>query len=388
MKNSILFSPVKIGSITIPNRFMRSATYEGLAGMTGLPRHVLNQKIENLSIGKCGLIVPGMVYPTPRGKYESKQCGMSRIADAQVWQPTVDTVHQNGSKIIFQVCHGGARCPPEVIGGQQPIGCSPIIPGSREMTESEIEETIDSFLQSSFRIQSMGADGIQLHCAHGYLFSAFLSPALNHRTDKWGGSIENRLRIVMETVKAIREFTSPDFIVSIKINGYDHIKGGVIPELTAEYIKRLHPFVDLFEISGGLGGKPSFGVRCKYDDQACQKNLSSKEYDQIASEIKKSSNLTGYNEGYNLEAAEIIHKIVPDANLALVGGLRSIPMMEKLLQDGTVKLISMSRPFLKQPHLVKDLESGKIKEIGCNSCGICTHYPEPERVGFRCHNLK
>lgn len=390
LQNSILFSPVKIGKCVIPNRFMRSATYEGLGGTTGLPRSVLNQKIEDLATGEVGLIVPGYVYPTVHGKAAPRQCGMSRIADSQVWESTVDIVHKKGSKIMFQVCHGGSRCQRSIIDGLDPIGCSPEpgYPDSREMTNAEIEDTIDSFVQSSFRLQSIGVDGIQLHAAHGYLLSAFLSPYLNKRKDKWGGSLENRLRIVYEISRLIREYTAPDFMISIKMNGNDCVSGGVTPQMAAEYIKRLTPFIDLFEISGGLGSKPSYGIRCDYHKDSYLRNLTKKEFDQIEPQILSASQKVNYSETYNREAVEIIHKLVPEAKLAIVGGVRDISTMENLLKNGTVQLISMSRPFLKQPHLVKELKTGKINKIGCNSCGMCTFYNEPVARGFRCHNYK
>lgn len=388
LKNSILFSPVKLGKCVIPNRFMRSATYEGLGGTTGLPRSVLNRKIEDLATGEVGLIVPGYVYPTIRGKASPRQCGMSRIADSQVWEPSVEIIHKKGSKIMFQVCHGGSRCQKNIINGLQPIGCSPDLnfPDSREMTNAEIEDTIDSFVQSSFRLQSIGVDGIQLHAAHGFLLSSFLSPYLNRRKDKWGGSLENRLRIVYEIVRSIREFTAPDFLISIKMNGSDYVDGGVTPQIAAEYVKKLLPFVDLFEISGGLGLKPSYGTRCEFHNESYLKNLTQKEYDQIVPQIKLATQKVKYCDGYNREAVEIIHNIVPEAKLAIVGGVRNIQSMEEMLQKGTVQLISMSRPFLKQPHLVKDLRTGKINKIGCNSCGICSYYNESVHTGSKCHN--
>lgn len=358
---------------------MRSATYEGLAGVTGLPRSVLNTMIENLSEGQTGLIVPGYVYPIQHGKAAPRQCGMARLADSQVWEPTVKKVHQNGSKIIFQVCHGGVRCNPEDIKLPQAIGVSPEGPNTREMTNAEIEETIDSFIQAAFRIQSIGGDGIQLHAAHGYLLSAFLSPVMNKRTDKWGGSFENRLRIVHEIATQIKEVVAPDFAIGIKMNGDDNRPGGVTPELAAQYISKLR-MIDFFEISCGLGGCPSYGIRSDFNEEFFRQKVKN---EAVVENAKKMIEGVKYEEGYNVYAAKIIHRIVPDAKLAVVGGNRNIKNMEKLITDGTVQLISMSRPFLRQPHLVKDLKEGKIDKIDCVSCGLCNLH---RLKGIKCQN--
>ena len=151
--------------------------------------------------------------------------------------------------------------------------------------------------------------------------------------------------------------------------------------------KRLTPFIDLFEISGGIGGRPSYGIRCQYHNESYINNLSKKEYDQIEPQIRSATQKVN-TDAYNREAVEIIHKMVPEAKLSIVGGVRDIKSMEDMIKNGTVQLISMSRPFLKQPHLVKDLRTGKIDKIGCNSCGICSYFSGPISAGYKCHNYK
>ena len=375
IKNSPLFTPISINGVRIRNRFMRSATYEGLGGSTGLAREALHEKIAALSSGEVGLIVPGFVFPTKSGKTAPRQCGMSREADSAVWRRTVDAVHANGSSIVFQLCHGGSRCLERAV---------PAI----TLSSDEIEGIIDSFAQSALRLISIDADGVQLHAAHGFLLSDFLSPRVNRRRDAWGGSVEKNVRIVAEIASRIKEFAPPKFIVAVKLNANDFVDGGVVPELCAQYVRALMPYVDLFEISAGMGGRPSYGTRIKFDDDTYRRNLSVKEYNEIVPLLRNAANKVQYFDAYNQEAVSVIHRLVPEAKLAIVGGNRDINKMEKLINDGTVQMISMSRPFLKDPLLVKKLREGKIKEIECNSCGLCSYYPEPLRIGTRCHNYK
>ncbi|KAH0785979.1 oxidoreductase, FAD/FMN-binding family protein [Histomonas meleagridis] len=367
---SVLYSPTKIRGHIIKNRFMRSATYEALGEPSGMPKHELTKMIEKLATGEVGLIVPGYVYPIKHGKAAKFQCGITNYKEAGAWENTIKFAHKKGSKIIFQVCHGGVMCKPEDIDGT-PIGASGILPNTRDMTNAEIEETIDSFIQAALRLQSVGADGIQLHAAHGYLLSAFLSPAMNRRTDKWGGSLENRVRIVQEIATNIRKVVSPDFAISIKMNGDDNYEGGVTPDMAGQYILRL-PMIDHFEISCGIGLKyPStirfHPVKEEFYNNIEDKKLAEKFY-QIATKCAKNAPSTY---GYNVYAAKRIHEIAPDANLAVVGGNRRVADMEDIINSKTANMVSLSRPFLRQPLLVKELKEGKIDKITCKDCGLC-----------------
>ena len=203
-QSSPLFSSFQCGPMTLPNRFIRSATWEGLADSNGFPAQELFNKMVQLAKGGCGLIVPGYCYTIQHGRANPTQTGMTSKEHAQIWKETIDEIHKNGSKIMFQLAHGGDKCNQNDI-GQQPIGCSGLEPGSRAMTDAEICETIESFAKAAKYLKEAGADGVQLHAAHGYLLSQFLSPYLNRRTDKWGGVTENRTRIVFEIVNEIRK---------------------------------------------------------------------------------------------------------------------------------------------------------------------------------------
>lgn len=381
--SSSLFTPIKINQTLIRNRFIRSATHEALSeSTTGLPTNKLKKMITNLADGEVGLIIPGYVYPIFHGKAAKNQSSMTNYWQADSWKPVINYVHEKGSKIIFQVCHGGIRCNPDDIYGHEPIGCYSDNTESRTMTDEEIEETIESFIQCSKRLKTVGSDGIQLHCSHGYLYSQFLSPSCNKRTDKWGGSFDNRLRIVLETARSIRKVVGDDFLVSVKLNSCDYIENGVTPDLCAAYIRMLQPFVDLFELSGGMRGGQI--IRCNVDNELIKKRIKKENLNEFVSFVNDYCKDVVYNDMYHVENARIIRKLVPkDVKLSVVGGNRKFFEMQKLIDEGVVDLVSLCRPFLREPHLVRDLRTGKIDDISCNSCGMCTMN---RKNGIKCQN--
>lgn len=156
-------------------------------------------------------------------------------------------IHKNGSKIVFQTCHAGLRVP-ESLERKEPSTFPSLYNG---LSKSEIEDIIESFRKSAVQAQKAGADGVQLHGAHGYLFSSFMSPFYNHRDDSYSVTDEGRCRFILETAEAIRKSCGKDFSVMIKINGNDFLPSGVTPELASKYVNLLKSKIDLFEISCG-----------------------------------------------------------------------------------------------------------------------------------------
>jgi 2,4-dienoyl-CoA reductase-like NADH-dependent reductase (Old Yellow Enzyme family) len=344
-----------------------------------MPSKKLLDMMVDLSKGKTGLIVPGYVYPIKHGKSIRKQTGMFTKKHADVWKDTIKKIHENGSKVIFQICHGGDRCQESMI-GQQPIGCSGLIPGSRPMTEAEICDTIDAFAAAAKNLKNVGADGVQIHCAHGFLLSQFLSPVLNRRNDKWGGIIENRTRIVFETIQAVREITNDSLSISIKINGDDCVKGGMDAQMCCEVISMIPP-LDFVEISCGIGPK-SYTIRANLNESTIKRNI--KNSKEIIERAHQMCDGVPYFEGYNIKAAELAKEYFPELPIACTGGWRHFDKMEEAVKSGKCDIISMSRPFIKQPHLVQALMDGAEK-VDCDSCNLCSLHREP---GVVCQNWK
>ncbi|OHT10688.1 oxidoreductase, FAD/FMN-binding family protein [Tritrichomonas foetus] len=378
---SIAFTPAKIGPMVLKNRFMRSATCEALSDEKGFPKPQLFQMMEKLSQNEVGLIIPGYVYPSEKYKAMKGQTGFYSQAHADVWKNTIANIHKNGSKIMFQIAHGGQA----VLKGGERCGPSKLlnIPG---MTIPQIEELIDSFHKSALYAKSVGADGVELHAAHGYLLSTFLSPALNRRSDKYGGSIEGRVRIVSEIAETLRKSTGPDFAIGIKMNGYDNIPFGVTPKISSQYVNLLKGKIDLFEISGGI----SIGtLRCKGRMNFLQRLMFicggfipqtifaalSKDQEKMMNVMENFQSLFDkkYYDGYCLEAAEYIKRNNPDVCVASVAGHRKIENINEILDQEKVDLISLSRPLIREPNLIKRFKQNKATESQCKSCNHCLY---------------
>ena len=333
-----LFFPVKAGNLSLSNRFIRSATGLDLSNPNGSPKPELFDVYKNLARGEIGLIITGFVYPIDSGRATSKQSGFSSRFLSEKYRPIVSDVHKNGGKIVFQVCHGGCGtlCSEKI----SPSDFKEV--GGREIKVSEIEELITSFGRAAMMAQTIGADGLQIHAAHGYLLSEFLTPRFNRRTDKYGGSVENRVRIIQEIIKEIRRITKPGFSLSIKINGSDGYdgKGMMTPELCAEYVSKIKG-LDFYEISSSLGILDS-----NIPDHLKPSLLGKKiQYPKFQ---------------YNLPYAEYIKKQLPEINVATVGGHRNVHDMQEIVSSGKADLVSLSTPFIKNPFVVRDMKNGKI----------------------------
>jgi 2,4-dienoyl-CoA reductase-like NADH-dependent reductase (Old Yellow Enzyme family) len=349
MSLSPAFSPLQLGPVKLLNRFMRSATHEALSDDSGFPSPKLLSWIERLASGNVGLIVPGYVYASESGRAASNQTGMESEAHGQAWKSTISRVHAAGSKLMFQIAHGGVASPSRK-------GPSALSPFASALTVGEIDVVIESFRKAAVYCYRAGADGVELHSAHGYLFALFLSPLTNRRKDKYGGSPENRVRIVEETVREIRKATDKGFGIGIKMNGVDSMPWGVKPELCAEYVRLLKKNVDFFEISSGLG---NFLSTIRFAPVG------------FVSKCLAMLNPWEFTHGYNLKAAAVVKKRNPDAVVAAVGGWRDLDYCNEAIRLGEVDMVSISRAFIREPDLVKQWKEGRTRAADCKSCNAC-----------------
>jgi len=224
------------------------------------------------------------------------------------------------------------------------------------------------------RAVKAGADGIQLHAAHGYLINQFLSPFFNTRNDAWGGSDKNRFRFLKEIIIEIKKELPEKMLLLVKLNTNDYTpREGITPLLAKQYAQWLPELeIDGLEISCGT---PIYSFM-----NMCRGDVPVKEILEGLSRWKKPvgkrmlSALVGkydLQEGYNLEAAKMIKPVIGKVPLFLVGGLRSLSYMEEILEKGSVDFISMSRPFIREPLLVKRFKEGKTEAASCVSCNKC-----------------
>ena len=346
--SSKLFSPVQIGPLKIQNHFMRSPTYMNGCDNAGFPKKWVLDYYKEMADGKMGLIIPGYMYMTLAGKQSVGQACIQTDEHANAWKSTVEYIHKQGSKIVFQVVDTGTATTFEMC-HERPRGASPQKEGQREMTKMEIAEVIENYTKAALRMQNVGVDGIELHAAHGYLISQFLSPANNRRTDEYGGSPENRRRLLQEIVSSIRSVVDKNFLVSAKINVDDCIPGGVTPEDLSETVKAIKG-MDFYELSCGF-----------QDGRTTQRN------------VRNSKNKPGYPymEGYNVEGMKIVHKNNPNVPLGVCGGFKTLKAMEAAVDAGA-SLVSLSRPTIADPQVVKHLMEGD-KQVKCVFCCRCYH---------------
>jgi 2,4-dienoyl-CoA reductase-like NADH-dependent reductase (Old Yellow Enzyme family) len=376
---SLLFSPAKIGNCELRNRLVHSATYEAMAAENGEVTDQLLKRYTNLAAGRTGLIIPGHMYALKSGRAHTRQTGIHSDDLIMGLKKLTNAVHQHGSKIVFQITHAGRQTTRHAT-GQVPIGPSSVgrdpinFVKPREMTVDDILEVTQAFGRAANRAMEAGADGVQIHAAHGYLVNQFLSPFYNRRNDSWGGSPENRFRFAEEIFRAIRKSVPESMPVLIKLNTNDHTPTqGVTPELGKWYAEKLVQLgIAAVEVSSG-SAHYSFMNTCRgevpVDDLCAGFPFWKRPIARMM--LKRMFGKYGLVEGYHLDAARLIKPILGDVPLMLVGGMRRASHMEEVLQSGDADFISMSRPFIREPFLARRLEEGKTDQVACVSCNRC-----------------
>ncbi len=339
-----LFDTLKINRLEINNRFIRSATMDSMAE-NGLVSDAELKLYEDLGKGEIGLIISHGLYPTQEGKASPGQLSVHTDEAIPSLTKLVKRVHDNGGKIAAQILHGGWLCSPQVT-GLAPVGPSAVTnPQSgiqvRELSGDEIYQLIDSYKQASFRIIESGFDAIQLHAAHSWILSAFLSPVTNKRDDEWGGNTEKRANLVKRTCEVIREVVGNDFPILVKLGIKDYHPEGKSIESGVAQAKILEKTgVDSIEVSEGI-----------------EEDL----FHHIRAEATRPYYLDECRQVKNALSVPVM----------LVGGIRKPGDMQKIVEDGTADAISMCRPFIMDPYLVKNIRNASLDGSKCTSCNKC-----------------
>ncbi|KAG0655068.1 hypothetical protein C6P46_001258 [Rhodotorula mucilaginosa] len=374
----------KRSGLTAPTRTLKSAMTERLCTFDqdnlderGKPTPEYIKLYEEWGKGKIGVIVLGNL-PVSRTDLEAKK---NAIIDAkspwdavEAFKPVIAAAKAHGSLVIGQTTHGGRQVSEDV--NKNPVSSSdvqsPPLGGMtfakpRPLTVPEIDDLVKAWGHAADVLYKAGADGVQLHSAHGYLLSQFLSGRVNRRTDDYGGSLENRYRIIKRIIEEIRRRVPDEkFMLSIKINSADFSDGGLTTDESRQVCQWLDAAgLDLIELSGGT-------------------------YESLAFDHKKES--TKKREAFFIEFAEALKPVIKSATICVTGGFRSKKAMEQALQEGSTDLVGLARPLCSEPFLIRDMIEGKsegakpnkspaalstgtaIYEIGC----IATGKPLPD----------
>lgn len=347
---SILFESTQISGMALANRFVRSATWEGMAAEDGSCTPELAGLMGTLAAGGVGLVITGHGYVREDGKAAPRQLGIYDDRFVEGLRGMAEAVHGRGGRIVLQLAHGGFYAS-ERLTGRMPIAPTGWVEGlsktpRKEMTADDIGEVAEDFGRAAGRAKKAGFDGVQIHAAHGYLLSQFLSPVFNRRSDAYGGDLRNRLRFILDVVEKVRGAVGRDCPVLIKLNSEDGLEGGFTPADFPEAVMRVRDAgADAVEVSGGT----------------------------IASG-RLSPSRTGIDavekEAYFRQAAAGARKKT-GMPVLLVGGIRSFELAERIVAEGSADYISMSRPFIREPALIRRWEAGDRRKAACISVNRC-----------------
>ncbi|MFP8817087.1 NADH:flavin oxidoreductase/NADH oxidase family protein [Acinetobacter johnsonii] len=341
---SQLASAIDIRQVHFKNKMIKGAMSEALANHAGQPNHLHLGLYEAWAKGGLGCAITGNVMVDFRAKNEPGVVVIENERDLESLKQWAAIGKKHGMVQLVQLSHPGRQCPKglnkETV-APSAVPFSPALSMSfgtpRALREDEILDIIQRFATSAAVCEKAGFEGVQLHGAHGYLISQFLSPLTNKRQDQWGGSAENRMRFLLEIYKAVRAATSEQFIISVKLNSADFQRGGISEEDVVAVFKAIDAAgIDLIEISGGSYEAPAMAG--------------------VKQEKRKASTIA--REAYFLDFAEKIRKQV-QCKLMVTGGFRTAAGMNAALESGACDFIGMARPFAVEPDVTNRLIAGQ-----------------------------
>ena len=345
-----LFEETTINGMTLRNRMVRSATWEGMCDPDGRPTEKLTEFYRQLALGGVGLLITGYTFVTPEGKQLPGKMGIHTDDFAEAYKKMTSAIHEAGGAVAVQLVHAGGQTDSSNA-GRQPLAPSavkvdqfPEMPA--ELTLDEIDTIVEAFAKGAQRAKEWGFDAVQLHGAHGYLINQFLSPLTNQRSDEYGGSITNRSRFVIEVYKKVREAVGDDYPVLIKLNASDNLEGGLSIDdamFAAQQLSELG--IDAIEVSAGT---PASG-----DESPARAKINKPE-----------------KEAYHLVQARQIKSAV-SCPVMVVGGMRSWEVAENAVAEEGLDYISMARPLIREPGLPERWRSGDRSPATCISCNGC-----------------
>lgn len=346
----------------LKNRLVRSATAERLASEPiGRTTPALLTLYRELARGGVGLIISGHAYVDSVGKAHPEMLSVHCDEMLPGLEALATAVHVEGGRVALQINHGGRQCARESVPRTLAPSAVPMPSGHapKEMSQSDVAAAVDAFGQAARRAQIAGFDAVQIHAAHGYLISQFLSPHTNRRTDQWGGDLKRRLRFLAAVCEAVRGQVGADYPVFVKLGMMDdpeRVPDGLTAEDARYIVSRLADLqLDAVEVSGGISHGGDFNSRLGVGAKAPEAYFRT-----LARLAKKATHLP----------------------IILVGGLRSRVVMDDVLESGDADLISLCRPLIRDPALPRRLRHAEATASACISGGRC--WPRGMGQGIRC----
>jgi 2,4-dienoyl-CoA reductase-like NADH-dependent reductase (Old Yellow Enzyme family) len=384
------FAPLRLAGLTLRNRFIKSATYEGMSAKGRAGAELLDHHAR-LARGGVGMTTVAYCAVDCAGRTFSDQLLMDEDQVERL-RPLTAAVHAAGAAVSVQLAHCGGFSKDRTLRFRGPVGPGRAfnaygslsgIPWTRAASEHDIAAIIAAFARAAGLAKQAGFDAVELHLGHGYLLSQFLSPAINRRTDEWGGSAEKRLRLPLAVVAAVRERVGDDFPILCKTNLDDGFSGGLgIDESIgiAQALERAG--VDALVLSAGFVSRSAFfllrGGRPLREMIAVEPKYAQKLALALFGPILVEQH--PFEEMFLLDMARRVRAAV-QLPLALLGGVVSAANVETAMREG-FELVAMARALLADPELINRWQAGTVERSRCVHCNVCV--AEMDRSGVRC----
>lgn len=351
-----LFSPFSIRTLKAKNRIVMPPMATHYASPEGFVTDRQIAYYAERARGGVGYITVEHTGILQQGKASPKMLLISSDEHASRIERMIEAVHRVGGKIVVQINHAGRQTSSAVTGspivGPSPISCPTRNEIPRELSVGEIEEIIEAFSMAAQRVKNAGADGVELHMAHGYLICSFLSPFSNRRSDRYGGDIDGRTRFARDVLNAVRNQVGPDFPIICRLSGDEYVDGGLKIEETKQIAQILEKegadalHISACNVVSGYLNQPPYYVE----------------------------------EGVFVHLAEAIKSVV-NIPVITVGRIRNPVMADQIVRDGKADFVSMGRALIADPHLPKKAEEGRFEEIiPCISCNRCIQTQRKEAI--------
>ncbi len=369
-----IFSPARIGSLELPNRLVRAGCFEGMCpgglvseALVEHHRRLAQGGIGMTTVAYCSVSYDGRAYGHELWMRPEAQPGLRRLAEA---------VHAEGAAASIQLGHCGFFSNPAVI-GRRPLGASPRLCLFRlsvcaAMSEVEIDEKVADFAGAAAMAQEAGLDAVEIHAGHGYLLSQFLSPWTNQRGDRYGGSLENRLRFPLAVLRAVRQAVGPGFPLLVKMNQQDGFPGGLGPDEAVEIARQ-------FEAAGASALVPSGGFTARTPLYMLRGNVPTLEMARNQGDLLSRMGLILFGRFmvqrypfapmFFLEGARRIRAAVR-IPVVYIGGVRSLADLERASGEG-FDFFQLGRATVRDPDFPRKLRSGELTASDCDQCNRC-----------------